>query len=125
MTPDSADLALAEPVSTGSPVRLSEAAARRVAQMAERKGQPGLKLRLAVDGGGCSGFTYRFSLEDSAQPDDVASETGGVTLIVDAMSLPLLEGAEVDYVESLGAASFQVKNPNASSGCGCGSSFAV
>lgn len=106
-------------------VRLSESAARRVAEIARGKGRPGLKLRLAVDGGGCSGFTYRFSLEETVAPDDLVAETDGVSLVVDPTSLPLLEGAEVDYVEKLGAAAFEVRNPNAASGCGCGSSFSI
>ena len=106
-------------------VRLSPSAAKRVAQIAARQGKPDLKLRLAVDGGGCSGFQYRFALEQTAAEDDLAVETDGVTLLVDPVSLPFVEGAEVDYVESLGGSSFQVKNPNAASGCGCGSSFAI
>ena len=104
---------------------LSPAAAARVAAIAVRQGKPGLKLRLAVDGGGCAGFQYRFGLESEAAADDTAVETDGVTLLVDAVSLPFLTGAEVDYVETMGAAAFQVKNPNAASGCGCGSSFSV
>lgn len=100
-------------------------AAARVAAIAARKGSPGLKLRLAVDGGGCAGFQYKFGLEESAAPDDVVVETDGVAMLVDPVSLPFLEGAEVDYVETIGAASFQVKNPNAASGCGCGTSFSI
>jgi iron-sulfur cluster assembly accessory protein len=106
-------------------VRLSPAAARRVALIAQRQGDPSLKLRLSVDGGGCSGFQYRFGLEPSANANDLATVTDGVVLLVDPVSLPFVEGAEVDYVESLGGASFQVKNPNATAGCGCGTSFAV
>ena len=106
-------------------VRLSPAAAKRVALIAQRQGDPDLKLRLSVDGGGCSGFQYKFGLEKAANPDDLVSETDGVVLLVDPVSLPFVEGAEVDFVENLGGASFQVKNPNATSGCGCGTSFAV
>ena len=105
--------------------QLMPAAAARVAAIAARQGKPGLKLRLAVDGGGCAGFQYRFGLESEAAPDDLVVATDGVEMLVDAVSLPFLEGAEVDYVESIGAASFQVRNPNAQSGCGCGSSFSV
>ena len=105
--------------------QLMPAAAARVAAIAARQGKPGLKLRLAVDGGGCAGFQYRFGLETDAAPDDLVVETDGGTMLVDAVSLPFLEGAQVDYVETIGAASFQVKNPNAQSGCGCGSSFSV
>ena len=82
-------------------------------------------FRVGVDGGGCSGFQYRFGMEDAPGPDDIAVERDGVTLLVDSASLPFVSGASVDYVEKLGAASFQVTNPNATAGCGCGSSFAV
>ena len=105
--------------------QLMPAAAARVAAIAARQGKPGLKLRLAVDGGGCAGFQYRFGLETDAAADDLVVETDGVTMLVDAVSLPFLDGAQVDYVETIGAASFQVKNPNAQSGCGCGSSFSI
>ena len=104
---------------------LTPAAAARVAAIAARQGKPGLKLRLAVDGGGCAGFQYRFGLESAAAPGDTLAETDGVTLLVDEVSLPFVAGAQVDYVETMGAAAFQVTNPNAASGCGCGSSFAV
>ncbi|WP_439545921.1 iron-sulfur cluster insertion protein ErpA [Sandarakinorhabdus sp.] len=105
--------------------RLSAAAAGRVAAIAARQGKPGLMLRLAVDGGGCAGFQYRFGLEAAPGADDVAIEAHGVTMVVDPDSLPFLAGAEVDYVEKIGAAAFEVRNPNAASGCGCGSSFSV
>jgi iron-sulfur cluster insertion protein len=108
-----------------STVSLSAAAARRVALIASRQGDPSLKLRLSVDGGGCAGFQYKFGLETAVNPDDHVAETDGVQLVVDPVSLPFVEGAEVDYVESLGGAAFQVRNPNATSGCGCGTSFAV
>ena len=81
-------------------------------------------LRLAVDGGGCAGFTYRFSL-DQPEEDDVRVETGGATLLVDPVSLPLVAGSQVDFVEDLGGSAFRVTNPNAASGCGCGTSFSV
>ncbi|WP_164156846.1 iron-sulfur cluster insertion protein ErpA [Sandarakinorhabdus rubra] len=105
--------------------RLTPAAAARVAWIAARQGKPGLMLRLAVDGGGCAGFQYRFGLEPAAGADDVAIETDGVTMLIDPDSLPFVAGAEVDYVEKIGAAAFEVKNPNAASGCGCGSSFSI
>lgn len=105
--------------------RLSAAAAARVAQIAARQGSPGLMLRLAVDGGGCAGFQYRFALESTVSDGDLIVETNGVTMVVDPDSLPFLTGAEVDYVEKIGAAAFEVKNPNAASGCGCGSSFSM
>lgn len=103
---------------------LSPAAAARVAAIAAKQGKPAI-LRLAVEGGGCSGFQYKFELADAADGDDLAVETDGVTLVVDPMSLDLVAGSMVDYVESLGGAAFKVENPNASAGCGCGSSFAV
>lgn len=105
--------------------RLMPAAAARVAVIAARQGKPGLKLRLAVDGGGCSGFQYRFGLESDAAVDDLVVETDGVTMLIDPDSLPFVAGAEVDYVEKIGAAAFEVRNPNAVSGCGCGSSFST
>ena len=105
--------------------RLTAAAAARVAQIAARQGNPGLMLRLAVDGGGCAGFQYRFGLESAVGDGDIVVETAGVSMLVDPDSLPFLAGAEVDYVEKIGAAAFEVKNPNAASGCGCGSSFSI
>lgn len=103
---------------------LSPAAAARVALIAAKQGKPA-RLRLAVDGGGCSGFQYRFELADEIEDDDVLTATDGVELVVDTMSLELVAGCVVDYVESLGGAAFRVENPNATAGCGCGSSFAV
>ena len=104
---------------------LMPAAAARVRAIAARQGKPDLKLRLAVDGGGCAGFQYRFGLEDVAAADDLVTETDGVTMLVDPVSLPFLDGAEVDFVEKIGAAAFEVRNPNATSGCGCGTSFGI
>ena len=98
-------------------------AARRVAWIAERQAKPAI-LRLAVDGGGCAGFTYKFEL-GTAEADDVIAETDGVKLVVDPVSLELVKGSAVDFVEDLGGAAFKVTNPNAQSGCGCGSSFSV
>jgi iron-sulfur cluster insertion protein len=111
------------PVSEPS-ISLTPAAARRVAAIAARQSKPAL-LRLAVDGGGCAGFTYRFALAEGVEDGDAVSETDGVKLVVDPMSLELVEGSAVDYVEDLGGAAFKVTNPNAASGCGCGSSFSV
>ena len=107
-----------------SDISLSPSAATRVATIARRQGKPPI-LRLAVDGGGCAGFTYRFGLADEVEAEDVISERDGVTLIVDPVSIDLLRGSVVDFVESLGGASFQVTNPNAASGCGCGTSFSI
>ena len=102
---------------------LTPSAAKRVAFIAARQGKPPV-LRLAVDGGGCAGFSYRFEM-GAVAPDDLAVETDGVTLVVDPVSLDLLDGSAVDYVEDLGGSAFKVTNPNAASGCGCGSSFSV
>lgn len=106
------------------PIQLSPDAAKRVALIASKQGKPAI-LRLAVEGGGCSGFQYRFGLTEAVESDDVAVETDGVTLAVDNVSLDLVRGSVVDYVESLGGSAFKVENPNAAAGCGCGSSFAV
>jgi iron-sulfur cluster assembly accessory protein len=103
---------------------LSPSAAARVAAIAAKQGKPAV-LRLAVDGGGCSGFQYRFELADGFEADDSVSETDGVRLVVDPASLELVAGCTVDFVESLGGAAFRVENPNATAGCGCGSSFAI
>ncbi len=107
-----------------SEIALTPAAAARVATIAERQHKPAI-LRLSVEGGGCSGFQYKFGLADAPAEDDAVALTDGVTLVVDSISLDLVRGAQVDYVESLGGAAFQVKNPNAASGCGCGTSFSV
>lgn len=107
-----------------SEIALSPAAAARVAAIAAKQGKPAI-LRLSVEGGGCSGFQYRFGLADAVEPGDVTVETDGVTLAVDDVSIDLVRGASVDYVESLGGAAFKVENPIAASGCGCGTSFSV
>ena len=105
-------------------ITLTENAARRVTAIAERQGKPAM-LRLSVDGGGCAGFTYKFALADDIEADDTVAETSGVKLVVDPMSLELVQDSAVDFVEDLGGAAFKVQNPNAASGCGCGSSFSV
>jgi iron-sulfur cluster insertion protein len=104
-------------------ISLTENAAKRVAWIAARQHKPAI-LRLAVDGGGCAGFTYKFELAEQAE-DDAVVETDGVKLVVDPVSLDLVRGSAVDFVEDLGGAAFRVTNPNAQSGCGCGSSFSV
>lgn len=108
-----------------SDITLSSAAAARVRWIADRKGEAEAALRLAVDGGGCSGFTYRFGLAESIDADDIITETDGVKLVVDPISIDLVRGCVVDFVDSLGGSSFKVENPNAASGCGCGSSFSI
>jgi len=95
-----------------------------VAWIADRQGQPPV-LRLSVDGGGCAGFSYKFGLAEGIEADDAITETDGVKLVVDSVSLGLLDGSQVDFVEDLGGSAFKVQNPNAASGCGCGSSFSV
>ena len=102
---------------------LTPSAAKRVAFIAAKQGKPAV-LRLAVDGGGCAGFSYRFEM-GAVKDDDLSVETDGVTLVVDPVSHDLLDGSAVDYVENLGGAAFKVTNPNAASGCGCGSSFSI
>ena len=104
-------------------IQLTEAAATWVAAIAARQGKAPI-LRLSVDGGGCAGFTYKFELGEMGEGDAVA-ETDGVQLVVDPVSLDLVDGSAVDFVEELGGSAFRVTNPNAASGCGCGSSFSV
>ena len=105
-------------------IALTPAAAARVAAIAAKQGRPAI-LRLSVEGGGCSGFQYKFGLADAIEPDDSVVETDGVRLAVDSISLDLVRGAQVDFVDNLGGAHFAVENPNAQSGCGCGTSFSV
>lgn len=105
-------------------IHLTEAAAARVAMIAQKQDKPAI-LRLSVEGGGCSGFQYRFGLADQPEADDNITETDGVRLVVDSISMDLVRGCSVDFVESLGGTAFRVENPNAAAGCGCGSSFAV
>ena len=106
------------------PLILTPAADQRVAWIAQRQAKPAM-LRLSVEGGGCSGFQYKFDLADEPETDDSVSETDGVKLLVDPVSLGLIAGSTVDFVESLGGAAFKVENPQAASGCGCGSSFGI
>ena len=105
-------------------IALTPSAAARVAAIAKRQGKPAI-LRLSVEGGGCAGFSYRFGLADEIESEDFAAVADGVTLVVDEMTHELVKGGAVDYVESLGGSAFQVRNPNAASGCGCGSSFSI
>lgn len=106
------------------PLTLSDAAAKRVSLIAQKQAKPAI-LRLSVEGGGCSGFQYKFDLADAPEGDDVVSENSGVRLVVDPISLDLVSGSTVDFVESLGGAAFRVENPQAAAGCGCGSSFGI
>lgn len=111
-------------MSEAAAIDITPAAAARVSAIAARTGKPAI-LRLAVDGGGCAGFQYVFGLADAVEADDMIAERNGVRLVVDPMSLDLVRGGAVDFVESLGGAAFRVENPNAASGCGCGASFSV
>jgi iron-sulfur cluster assembly accessory protein len=107
-----------------SDVELTPSAAARVAAIASKQGKPAI-LRLSVDGGGCAGFQYKFGLADTVESDDTIAEQDGVRLVVDSVSLDLVRGSAVDFVENMGGASFRVTNPNAASGCGCGTSFSI
>src|SRR5690606_21312026 len=106
-------------------VVLTDSAVRRIAELIAAEGGRGLMLRVTVSGGGCSGFQYGFSLDDQRQPEDLFFEKDGVGVLVDEVSLDLLAGAEIDYVEDLMGSSFAIRNPNAASSCGCGNSFAI
>lgn len=105
-------------------VTLSPTAARRILEIGAQEGRP-LMLRVAVDGGGCSGFQYRFDLVEAAEPDDLKIEAAGAAALVDDISLALLKGSEIDFVDELAGAEFRVRNPNAKSSCGCGVSFSI
>lgn len=106
-------------------VSLSERAAAKVTSLITEEGDESLMLRLSVSGGGCSGFSYGFSLDADSTADDKVFEFHGVKLVIDDMSLELLGGSEIDYVDDLMASSFRINNPNASSTCGCGTSFSL
>ena len=108
-----------------APINFSDSAAQKVAQLIEEEGNPDLKLRVFVQGGGCSGFQYGFTFDEITNEDDTAMEKNGVTLLIDSMSYQYLVGAEIDYKDDLEGAQFVIKNPNATSPCGCGSSFSM
>ncbi|HNJ76070.1 MAG TPA: iron-sulfur cluster insertion protein ErpA [Azospira sp.] len=108
-----------------TPFIFTDSAASKVRELIEEEGNPELKLRVFVTGGGCSGFQYGFTFDEAAADDDTVIEKNGVTLLVDPMSYQYLVGAEIDYSEGLEGAQFVIKNPNASSTCGCGSSFSA
>jgi iron-sulfur cluster insertion protein len=110
---------------TPSPLSLSDNAALRLQALIAKEGKAGLKLRVSVSGGGCSGFQYHFDLDDKTNDDDLVVEKNGVAAVIDNMSLMYLLGSEIDFVESLSGSAFSVRNPNATSSCGCGTSFAV
>jgi Iron-sulfur cluster assembly accessory protein len=107
------------------PLVFTDSAAEKVKQLVDEEGNPDLKLRVFVTGGGCSGFQYGFTFDESVNDDDTTLQKGAVTLLIDPMSLQYLTGAEIDYQENVEGAQFVIKNPNASSTCGCGSSFSA
>ncbi len=110
---------------TSDPVIFTDAAASKVQSLIEEEGNDNLKLRVYITGGGCSGFQYGFSFAEEVEEGDVAIERDGVTMLIDPMSMQYLTGAEVDYYEGLDGARFVIKNPNATTTCGCGSSFSA
>jgi iron-sulfur cluster insertion protein len=118
------DMILTAPRGAELSVSLSAAAASRLREISAHEGRRQM-LRVAVDGGGCSGFQYRFELVDGAQPDDLVVERDGAAAVVDDMSLAFLRGAEIDFADELAAAEFRIRNPNAKSSCGCGVSFSI
>ena len=113
---------LAEPP---TPLVFTDSAAAKVADLIAEEGNPELKLRVFVQGGGCSGFQYGFTFDDAVNEDDTLFEKNGVTLLVDSMSFQYLVGAEIDYKEDIDGSQFVIKNPNAQTTCGCGSSFSA
>ncbi|KQW69683.1 iron-sulfur cluster insertion protein ErpA [Methylibium sp. Root1272] len=119
--------AVAEHIATEmpAPIVFTDSAAGKVKELVEEEGNPELKLRVFVQGGGCSGFQYGFTFDEVVNDDDTKMEKNGVMLLIDAMSLQYLVGAEIDYKEDLEGAQFVIKNPNATTTCGCGSSFST
>jgi len=113
-------------VATRSPegITLAESGARRLARLSEAEGKPVL-LRVAVDGGGCSGFQYRFELVDGPEADDLVVRRDGQAVVIDAVSVPFLKDSEIAFVDELAGAQFVIRNPNAASSCGCGVSFSI
>lgn len=109
----------------GRRITVTDSAARRIVALKAQEEAKGAFLRVAVSGGGCSGFQYGLTFDEEVNPDDFVFEHGGVRVVVDDVSLDLLNGAEIDFVEDLMGASFHIKNPNAASSCGCGNSFSV
>jgi iron-sulfur cluster insertion protein len=107
------------------PIIFSNSAAKKVGELISEEENDNLKLRVYISGGGCSGFQYGFTFDEEVNEDDTAIENGGVTVLIDAMSIQYLTGAEIDYKEDISGAQFVIRNPNASTTCGCGSSFSV
>jgi len=113
------------PTEMPAPLLFTDSAANKVKQLIDEEGNPDLKLRVFVSGGGCSGFQYGFTFDEVQNDDDTAMQKNGVTLLIDPMSYQYLVGAEIDYSEGVEGAQFVIKNPNATSTCGCGSSFSA
>ncbi len=108
-----------------NPIIFTDSAASKVGELIAEEGNDNLKLRVYVSGGGCSGFQYGFTFDEEVNEDDTCVENGGVTVLIDAMSIQYLTGAEIDYKEDLSGAQFVIRNPNATTTCGCGSSFSA
>lgn len=106
-------------------INFTDSAAEKVSELIAEEGNDQLKLRVYVSGGGCSGFQYGFTFDEESNDDDTLIEKNGVTVLIDSMSIDYLRGAEIDYKEDIGGAQFVIRNPNASTTCGCGSSFSV
>jgi iron-sulfur cluster insertion protein len=122
---DRSQVKMSEATTQLRPVTITEKAARRIAALMAEEANPDLMLRIAVSGGGCSGFQYGFSLDNARLEDDLLFERAGIKVVIDPTSLELIQGAELDFVEELVGSSFQVRNPNATSSCGCGNSFSI
>ncbi|MNH77273.1 Iron-sulfur cluster insertion protein ErpA [compost metagenome] len=123
-TESARDLSLSISARAPEGILLAESAAKRLAKLAEIEGKP-IMLRVAVDGGGCSGFQYRLELVDAPEADDLVVRRDGQAAVIDPVSIPFLKGSEIAFVDELASAQFVVRNPNASSSCGCGVSFAI
>jgi iron-sulfur cluster insertion protein len=122
---DTLDMQTPDAPAPGPGLVFTDAAARKVMELIMEEANPSLKLRVYISGGGCSGFQYGFTFDEDAAEDDIRVTNDGVTLVVDPMSFQYLMGAEVDYTENLQGAQFVIRNPNATTTCGCGSSFSV
>ena len=108
-----------------TPISLSASAARRIAELVATDEYTGMKFRVSVSGGGCSGFQYGFGFDDKTEADELVVERDGAKMVIDSMSLMYLAGSEVDFIENVGGSYFVINNPNATSSCGCGSSFGI
>ena len=116
---------MAQQSAVKDPFTLSDSAARRIATLMAKEGRPGVFLRISVNGGGCSGFTYQYAFDDQKADDDIVVEKDGAVVAIDNMSLLYLIGCEVDFRENVMGSAFSINNPNAASSCGCGSSFSI